>query len=160
MAKMSPLRRRMIYDMKRARSNCQTLFDIPRIPTDYQIRDMLDPAKPELLYPIFAEPCSKAVCARRVTALQDCDRGRSFLSQCTAEAGREAWLFDRCKGQTGIRRRYVGALLGDQCGRILALLDVQSRRRQTSGAATVRARLQPGAVDSCRFGLGASECLC
>jgi len=39
-----------------ARSNCQTLFDIPRIPTDNQIRDMLDPAKPELLYPVFVEP--------------------------------------------------------------------------------------------------------
>jgi hypothetical protein len=39
-----------------ARSNCQTLFEIPKIPTDNQIRDMLDPAKPELLQPVFAEP--------------------------------------------------------------------------------------------------------
>jgi hypothetical protein len=39
-----------------ARSNCQTLFDIPEIPTDNQIRDMLDPAEPELLHPVFAEP--------------------------------------------------------------------------------------------------------
>jgi hypothetical protein len=39
-----------------ARSNCQTLFEIPKIPTDNQIRDMLDPAKPELLHPVFAEP--------------------------------------------------------------------------------------------------------
>ena len=39
-----------------ARSNCQTLFDIPKIPTDNQIRDMLDPAEPELLHPVFAEP--------------------------------------------------------------------------------------------------------
>ena len=39
-----------------ARSNCQTLFDIPKIPTDNQIRDMLDPAQPELLFPVFAEP--------------------------------------------------------------------------------------------------------
>ena len=39
-----------------ARSNCQTLFDIPKIPTDNQIRTMLDPADPELLYPVFAEP--------------------------------------------------------------------------------------------------------
>ena len=38
-----------------ARSNCQTLFDIPKIPTDNQIRDMLDPAEPELLHPVFAE---------------------------------------------------------------------------------------------------------
>ena len=39
-----------------ARSNCQTLFDIPKIPTDNQIRDMLDLAEPELLHPVFAEP--------------------------------------------------------------------------------------------------------
>ena len=39
-----------------ARSNCQTLFDIPKIPTDNQIRDMLDPAEPELLYSVFADP--------------------------------------------------------------------------------------------------------
>jgi hypothetical protein len=38
------------------RSNCQTLFDIPKIPTDNQIRDMLDPVEPERLYPLFAEP--------------------------------------------------------------------------------------------------------
>jgi hypothetical protein len=38
-----------------ARSNCQTLFDIAKIPTDNQIRDMLDPAPPELLEPVFAE---------------------------------------------------------------------------------------------------------
>ena len=38
-----------------ARSNCQTLFDIPKIPTDNQIRDMLDPAEPKLLHPVFAE---------------------------------------------------------------------------------------------------------
>jgi Transposase DDE domain len=38
-----------------ARSNCQTLFDMPKIPTDNQIRDMLDPAEPKLLHPVFAE---------------------------------------------------------------------------------------------------------
>jgi hypothetical protein len=38
-----------------ARSNCQTLFNIPQIPTDNRIRDMLDPAEPDLLYPVFAE---------------------------------------------------------------------------------------------------------
>ena len=41
---------------ERARSNGQTLFDMPKIPTDNQIRDMLDPAEPELLHPVFAEP--------------------------------------------------------------------------------------------------------
>jgi hypothetical protein len=38
-----------------ARSNCQTLFDIPQIPADNRVRDMLDPAEPDLLYPVFAE---------------------------------------------------------------------------------------------------------
>lgn len=37
------------------RSNCQTLFGISRIPTDNHIRDMLDPAAPALLRPVFAE---------------------------------------------------------------------------------------------------------
>ena len=36
------------------RSNCQTLFGISRIPTDNHIRDMLDPASPVLLHPVFA----------------------------------------------------------------------------------------------------------
>jgi len=43
-------------ESEHARSNCQTLFDIPKILTDNQIRDMLDPAEPELLHPVFAEP--------------------------------------------------------------------------------------------------------
>jgi hypothetical protein len=37
------------------RSNCQTLFGMPKIPTHNQIRAMLDPAEPELLYPVFGE---------------------------------------------------------------------------------------------------------
>jgi hypothetical protein len=39
-----------------ARSNCQSLFEIRKIPTDNQIREMLDPVAPERLYPVFAEP--------------------------------------------------------------------------------------------------------
>jgi hypothetical protein len=35
------------------RSNCETLFDLTRIPSDNHIRIMLDPAKPELLHPVF-----------------------------------------------------------------------------------------------------------
>ena len=35
------------------RSNCETLFDLTRIPSDNHIRSMLDPAKPELLHPVF-----------------------------------------------------------------------------------------------------------
>jgi hypothetical protein len=37
------------------RSNCESLFQIARIPSDNHIRDMLDPAEPERLHPVFAE---------------------------------------------------------------------------------------------------------
>lgn len=37
------------------RSNCETLFAIAKIPSDNHIRNMLDPAAPELLHPVFAE---------------------------------------------------------------------------------------------------------
>jgi hypothetical protein len=35
------------------RSNCETLFEMARIPSDNHIRAMLDPASPELLHPAF-----------------------------------------------------------------------------------------------------------
>ena len=38
------------------RSNCETLFGIPKIPKHSQIRAMLDPVEPELLYPCLATP--------------------------------------------------------------------------------------------------------
>jgi len=37
------------------RSNCESLFGLSKIPSDNHIRDMLDPASPELLHPVFAE---------------------------------------------------------------------------------------------------------
>src|SRR5437868_9555168 len=37
------------------RSNCESLFQIARIPSDNHIRDMLDPAEPERLHPVFAD---------------------------------------------------------------------------------------------------------
>ena len=37
------------------RSNCETLFGLSKIPSDNHIRDMLDPASPELLHPVFGE---------------------------------------------------------------------------------------------------------
>jgi len=36
------------------RSNCESLFGLSKIPSDNHIRDMLDPASPELLHPVFA----------------------------------------------------------------------------------------------------------
>jgi hypothetical protein len=36
-------------------SNCTSLFGISKIPSDNHIRDMLDPASPVLLHPVFAE---------------------------------------------------------------------------------------------------------
>ena len=38
----------------RERSNGETLFAMSRIPTDNQIRAMLDPVTPDRLYPLFA----------------------------------------------------------------------------------------------------------
>jgi len=35
------------------RSNCETLFGLSKIPSDNHIRDMLDPAEPALLHPVF-----------------------------------------------------------------------------------------------------------
>ena len=37
------------------RSNCEGLFGISQIPSDNHIRDMLDPADPALLHPMFTE---------------------------------------------------------------------------------------------------------
>jgi hypothetical protein len=37
------------------RSNCESLFGLTKIPSDNHIRDMLDPAAPALLHPVFAE---------------------------------------------------------------------------------------------------------
>ena len=37
------------------RSNCQSLFGMGKLPSDNRIRDMLDPAPPELLNPVFFE---------------------------------------------------------------------------------------------------------
>ena len=37
------------------RSNCTALFGMTKIPCDSSIRSMLDPAKPELLHPVFAD---------------------------------------------------------------------------------------------------------
>jgi hypothetical protein len=37
------------------RSNCASLFEITRIPSDNHIRDMLDAAEPERLHPVFVD---------------------------------------------------------------------------------------------------------
>ena len=41
------------------RSNCQSLFGMGKIPSDNRIRDMLDPASPQLLNPLFFEIMSR-----------------------------------------------------------------------------------------------------
>jgi len=41
------------------RPNCQSLFGMTRIPSDNRIRDMLDPASPDLLNPVFFELTSR-----------------------------------------------------------------------------------------------------
>jgi hypothetical protein len=42
-------------ELGHGRSNCASLFAIPKIPSDNHIRDMLDPAEPERLHPVFAD---------------------------------------------------------------------------------------------------------
>ena len=41
------------------RSNCQSLFGMGKISSDNRIRDMLDPASPDLLNPVFFELTSR-----------------------------------------------------------------------------------------------------
>ncbi len=43
------------FEAGHGRSNCASLFGIAKIPCDNHIRDMLDPASPDLLHPVFAE---------------------------------------------------------------------------------------------------------
>ncbi len=43
------------FEAGHGRSNCTSLFGIAKIPCDNHIRDMLDPAPPALLHPVFAE---------------------------------------------------------------------------------------------------------
>jgi len=43
------------FEEDHGRSNCASLFGIAKIPSDNHIRDMLDPASPALLHPVFAE---------------------------------------------------------------------------------------------------------
>jgi len=38
----------------RGTSNCQTLFEMEKIPTDNHIRSMLDPVQPQLFFPMFS----------------------------------------------------------------------------------------------------------
>jgi hypothetical protein len=39
--------------LSKGRSNAESLFEIEKIPSDNQIRSLLDPAKPEYLHPVF-----------------------------------------------------------------------------------------------------------
>lgn len=43
---------------RRARSNCQTLFAMEKIPTDNHIRKMLDPVEPDTVFPLFGQALS------------------------------------------------------------------------------------------------------
>jgi hypothetical protein len=47
------------FEKDHGRSNCASLFGIAKIPCDNHIRDMLDPASPALLHPVFAETVEK-----------------------------------------------------------------------------------------------------
>jgi hypothetical protein len=41
------------FEQGHGRSNCASLFGIAKIPSDNHIRDLLDPASPALLLPVF-----------------------------------------------------------------------------------------------------------
>jgi len=43
------------FEVGHGRSNCASLFGITKIPSDNHIRNMLDPASPALLHPMFAQ---------------------------------------------------------------------------------------------------------
>ena len=43
------------FEAGHGRSNCTSLFGLSKVPSDNHIRDMLDPAPPTLLHPMFAE---------------------------------------------------------------------------------------------------------
>ena len=42
------------FEAGHGHSNCTSLLGIAKIPSDNHIRDMLDPASPDLLHPVFA----------------------------------------------------------------------------------------------------------
>ena len=44
-----------LLEKKKGRSNVQSLFAAERIPSDNQIRNLLDPLSPELLSPLFLD---------------------------------------------------------------------------------------------------------
>ncbi len=43
------------FEVGHGHSNCTSLFGLSKVPSDNHIRDMLDPASPVLLHPMFAE---------------------------------------------------------------------------------------------------------
>jgi hypothetical protein len=47
---LAPQRR---FEEGHGRSNCESLFGLSKIPSDNHIRDMPDPASPELLHPVY-----------------------------------------------------------------------------------------------------------
>jgi len=40
---------------EKGKSNAQTVFGLEKIPTDNHIRDLLDPVRPEAVFPVFDE---------------------------------------------------------------------------------------------------------
>jgi hypothetical protein len=66
------------FEAGHGHSNCTSLFGIAKIPSDNHIRDMLDPASPDLLHPVFAAA---------VDQIRQIDGGLDILPQ---HAGRHA----------------------------------------------------------------------
>jgi hypothetical protein len=47
------LAQQQVVQRQRGRNNAQTLFGVAQIPSDNQIRNLLDPLPPERLFPLF-----------------------------------------------------------------------------------------------------------
>src|SRR5208282_6302099 len=70
------------------RSNCQSLFGMGKIPSDNRIRDMLDPASPELLNPVFYEITSQLCQAKGARRGGAATERRNIFTLCWGQC----WL--------------------------------------------------------------------
>lgn len=78
---------RMLEERK-GRSNVESLFGVERIPSDNQIRNLLDPVEPELLYGVFEQGQKAMIASGQLEAFQSyggqvlisCDGTQTFSS--------------------------------------------------------------------------------
>ncbi|HZY43044.1 MAG TPA: ISNCY family transposase, partial [Anaerolineae bacterium] len=61
---------------RHGRNNAQSLFGVAQIPSDNQIRNLLDPLQPELLFPLFATCWQTLEAAGVLTPFQAINQNR------------------------------------------------------------------------------------